>query len=335
MKTKENSNSRKNLLNYLNKIKREYLEEKVKVIDLSFKYNVSEATMRRFLKENGINLGRRDLNSSETINYLREQIEKLLPNNTVTNICKQLGINHNKYSEIMGLESKSKQIVNDINDDFVDLLNPDFCYFLGIFLADGHIDSKGIYLSQSNAPFLHKIQSIMGHTGTLKKDSRSSNPNYKLVIVSKKLRKILEGYKIDSNKKFTAPYIDCGKYSRDFVRGVFDGDGCIHYTYTSGTFASICFSITSGSEDMINGLSSYFYSNNIPNTVLKKDNCYVLTINILSDILKAFHNLYDNCGNAKLSRKYLNFLKLEKLIKMNQEINDIVGTTLKDVENSI
>lgn len=238
MKTKENSNLRKNLLSYLDEIKKDYLGG-MRIEGLSEKYSASTATIRRFLTENNINKGRRNLKDPEIIDKLKEEICKLLPYNTVTAICKKLNINHTKYVEIMNLESNAKQFKNGINEDFVNLDNPDFCYFLGIFMADGHFDQKSIYLSQSNASYLHKIQKLLGHKGKLYKDARSKNPNYKLTISSNKLRNLLEQYKIESNKKFSAPYINCGKYSRDFVRGVLDGDGCIYYKYISGSFKAV------------------------------------------------------------------------------------------------
>ena len=335
MRTKENTGLRASLQSKVEEIKTDYLSG-TKVVELGIKYGVSEATMRRFLKDNEINLGRRDLKDPQILLELKQQIEELLPTTSVTFICKKLKINHNKYAEIMGIKSKSQEkFKNDIDESFVDLHNPDFCYLLGLFMADGHIDKEVMYISQSDAAFLHKSQKIIGHNGKLKKDSRSANPNYILVIRSPALRELLTTIGVESNKKFSAPYIDCKEHARDFVRGVFDGDGCISYTYTSGKFTGKYLTITSGSENMITGISDFLKCNQIDFTVKKVAGTggyyHILSIGVIENIIKVFHILYDNC-NSQLDRKYFTFLKFEKLVKMNQEINEIVDTTLKNVE---
>lgn len=335
MRTKENTGLRASLQNKVEEIKSDYLSG-IKVVELGIKYGVSEATMRRFLRDNEINLGRRNLKDPQVLSELKKQIEELLPTTTVTSICKKLKINHSKYMEIMNKPSKSQErFRNDINESFINLNNPDFCYLLGFFMADGHIDNEVIYISQSDAHFLHKLQKIIGHNGKLKKDSRSTNPNYILVIQSQALRELLINIGVETNKKFSAPYIDCKQYARDFVRGVFDGDGCISYTYISGRFSGRSATITSGSESIIIGVSEFLKYNGIDFSVKKAIGTngfiYNLIIGTTEDIIKTFHILYDGC-NGKLDRKYFTFLKFERLVKLNQEINEIVDATLKDVE---
>lgn len=334
MRTKENTNLRKNLQIYVEEIKKLYLSG-IKAKDVAEKYGVSEATMRRFFKENNISLGRRNLKDPELLQELKEKIISLQPNNTVTQICRILGITHNKYTEIMNLKSESKELNNLIDEKFINMESANFCYLLGFFMADGHIDTSHIRIYQSDSDFLHKIQKMIGHTGTLKRDDRYKNTNYCLNIVSPSFRDILNQLKVDSNKKFTAPYVDCGKFSRDFVRGVFDGDGCLSYNYVSGKFRGIIFDITSGSSTMIDGISNFLKSKNIEHSVqtTTKDNTYYsIRIASIDEIIKVMHLLYDNSGEAKLDRKYINFVKFKKLVKMNQEINDIVDTNLKELE---
>lgn len=334
MRTKENTDLRKNLKVYVEEIKNLYLSG-TKTKDVAEKYGVSEATMRRFFKENNISLGRRNLKDPTVLQELKSKIISLQPNNTVTKICRILRISHDKYAEIMNLESKSKELSNSINEAFINMDNMKFCYILGFFMADGHIDSNHIRIYQSDSDFLHKIQKMIGHTGTLKRDNRYKNTNYCLTITSPSFRSILNDLKVDSNKKFTAPYVDCREYSKDFVRGVFDGDGCLSYVYVSGKFKDVSFDITSGSSIMIEGISNFLKSMNINYSIQKttKENTYYsIRVASIDEIIRLMHLLYDNAGEAKLDRKYINFIKFEKLVKMNREINDIVDTSLKKLE---
>jgi len=337
MRTKENTNLRKNLQIYVDEIKDLYLSG-TKAKEVAEKYGVSEATMRRFFKENNISIGRRNLRDPKIISELKDRIVELLHTTTATNICKILGISHNKYAEIMDLDTKCRELSNLINEDFINMKSYEFCYLLGFFMADGHIDSNHIRIYQSDFDFLHKLQKLMGHTGTLKKDARSANINYCLSINSPKFRELLNDLKVDSNKKFTAPYVDCGIYSKDFVRGVFDGDGCLSYTYISGKFKDVHLDITTGSSAMKLGLSNFLNEIKVNYSIIetKKENTYYsIRISSIDEILRVLHILYKNSNDAKLDRKYINFIKFEKLVDMNQKINDIVDTNLKELENSI
>lgn len=333
MKTKENSNLRKNLAEKVEEVKDYYLSGHT-IGQTASEFKVSPSTMTRFLKDHDINKSKRNFSDPETVKNLRKTIEELLSTNTVTNICRELKINHGQYAKIMGLKT-SERGSNKINSSIVDIENPLFCYLLGFFIADGHIDSERIYICQSDPKFLKKIQTLIGHTGNLSKATNTNNPCYKLIMTDDRLRILLESYNIDSNKKLTAPYIDCHSNNSHFVRGLFDGDGCLSYTYTSGSFRMKNFNITSGSKAVIEGVAKFLESINISYTITEskiKNVCYSINVGTFDEIIRLMHILYTDCGEAKLNKKYINFLKFEKLVKMNQEVNDIVGSKLKDLE---
>lgn len=334
MKTKENSNLRKNLSEQVNEVRFYYLSGNT-IEQTALEFGVSSSTMTRFLKEHGISKGKRNFSDPDTLSEIKKNIEELIPNTTITNICKKLGINHSQYSKIMGLDTSKKEVSNQIDSSIVTLSNPVFCYLLGLFISDGHIDKDRIYICQSNASFLKKMQTLLGHKGNINKATNANNPCYKLTLVDKSLRNLLESYNIDSNKKLTAPYIDCGDNSHHFIRGLFDGDGCLSYTYTSGMFRMKNFNITSGSKKVIDGVSKFLEENNISYTITEttsKNTYYGVNVGTFEEIIKLMYILYKDCGEAKLDRKYVNFVKFEKLVKMNQEVNDIVGSKLKDLE---
>ena len=238
---------------------------------------------------------------------------------TVTEICRSLGINHSKYAEIMNIPSSSKENRNDIDEDFVNMQSKEFCYFLGFFIADGSFESSRIRIYQSDSDFLHKLQDIMSHKGTLRKDCRGVNINYCLDINSPKLKELLLSLKVDSNKKFTPPFVDCNLYTKDFIRGIFDGDGCLSYTYTSGSFKNVLFDITSGSVNVIKGISEFLKLINIEYSIsetTKVNTCYSIRISSIDTIITLLNLLYDNSGIAKLDRKYINFVKFKKISRI-------------------
>lgn len=334
MRTKENTNLRKNLQNYLEEIRQDYLSG-MKAVKVAEKWGVSEATMRRFLSENSISMKRRNLKDPTLLQEMKGKIEQMKNTHTVTEICKSLGINHSKYAEIMNIPSNNKENRNDINESFVNIQSKEFCYFLGFFMADGSFEQSRIRIYQSDSNFLHKLQNIMSHKGVIRKDCRSINTNYCLDINSPKLKELLLSLKVDSNKKFTAPFVNCGLYTKDFIRGVFDGDGCLSYTYTSGSFKNVLFDITSGSINMIKGISEFLKSVNIEHSINEFTNVntyYNIRISSIDMIITLLNILYDDSDIVKLDRKYINFVKFKKLVELNRKINDIVDTNLKELE---
>lgn len=324
MKTKDNSNLRKTLNKeividlYINQNKQ--LKEVAKIL------NISISTLNRFKMENGIKKPFRSFSNENDLCVLKQQILQLQNEGIAkTTICKNLHINSDTYNKVMGLDKK--EVKNIISDSFIDINNPDFCYFLGFFIADGHMDDSRVYICQCDARFLNKIKIVMNHQGNVHKATNTNNPCYKLDIYNKKLKDFLKRYNISSNKKLNAPYIDCGINDTHFIRGLFDGDGCLYYQYTSGKLKQRRVSITTGSEHVKNGVIQFLDKYNISYTVVqnKKVNiCYTVFIDVIEDIIYFLDLLYENKNNSYLDRKYYNFLKFKNLIAMNKQVNDIV-----------
>lgn len=333
MRTKQNTNLRKNLpVDKIISLRKQHLS----LCKISKEVGCSVPTLYRFLKENGLIEKKRDLTENNT--QLKELIQKSIQEgDTITQTCKNLGINHGSYLKIMGIAhtSKATYCKNTVDESFLDLKNPNFCYFLGFLIADGHIENGNAWICQCNASFLHKMQKIMGHTGTIKKVTKTKNPCYSLSVLYSQLYPIIKEYNIPSNKKLNAPYIDCGELESHFIRGLFDGDGCLYYSYVSGKFKERAASITTGSPYVKEGIVNFLVKNNIEHSVIddKVVNSYfTITINKTDDIISFLNILYKDKGEAFLDRKYINFIKFVNLVKMNKEVNDIVDTTGKLVE---
>lgn len=329
MKTKENSNLRKNLNNSIEQIKIDYVENKYTQEQLALKYGCSIATMARLLKENNITKNLR-IFTQEVIQELRSKIENRIQNEPLNQILKDLKINHAKYKEIMGITNNLTK--NIFDESIITLENPLFCYMLGIFISDGHMDSDRIYICQSNASYLHKIQKLIKHQGNINKATSTANPCYKLTLLSSKLRTFLNSYNIASNKKLNAPFIDCGVNNSHFIRGLFDGDGCLYYSYISGKFTNKNLSFSSGSNDVISGIAKFLQNNNIEyqiRTDIKVNTTYTINIEKFESILRLGDLLYKEAGEAFLDRKYYNFIKFKNLVEMHQKVNDIVDASMK------
>lgn len=324
MKTIENSNLRKSLTENLDEIKEYYMNHTQK--ETASKFGCSTATLTRLLKENGI-IKSTSRHFSDAELYPRIK-ELQLEGKKVVEICKILDIHDPTYRRILKKgDSLKKDAELDENSDL-------FWYILGFFTADGHREEEWtIYLSQSDHKFLEEIKNKLdcGNIGPANKGV------YKYRFYSSKILSILDSYNIGTNKSYNIPFIKAPtkELQNSFIRGVFDGDGCIYFKYVSYKFTDKQVNICSASENFINELKEYLESYGITciKDKISKTNCYIIYINSYSDILKFADIIYKQCDcSIKLERKYITFIKLKYLIKLNNSINkkyDIVDGTQK------
>lgn len=110
-------------------------------------------------------------------------------------------------------------------------------YFLGLLVADGCNDTRGsgqisINLIESDVEILLKLKEELKYSGDLKyviSKSENHKNQYRFVVASNKISKDLEKWGVVLGKDFKTyfPPIE-EKFWNHFIRGVFDGDGCIH-----------------------------------------------------------------------------------------------------------
>lgn len=135
----------------------------------------------------------------------------------------------------------------NINEEFFDVIDSESkAYFLGFLYADGTISPSRntilLSLKENDKIILEKLKECINYTGPLK--YRIRNPNWKgaskgskntwsLHITNKKLRQRLEEIGCTNNKtyKIEFPEIPENLY-RHFIRGYFDGDGCLYISKT-------------------------------------------------------------------------------------------------------
>ena len=113
------------------------------------------------------------------------------------------------------------------------------------------------------------------------------------------------------NKTYTQKYPQIpNEYVYDFIRGVFDGDGCVYISNKSyNQYFSISF--TSASEMFANGLVEELkrlgYS---PRVVLDsrrkndENKTYYIKLNKQEEIKKFMFNIYKNAKDYKIKYKY-------------------------------
>lgn len=112
------------------------------------------------------------------------------------------------------------------------------------------------------------------------------------------------------------------EYWKDFLLGVFDGDGCFSWFFTKkNTIPSCSFSLC-GSKEILNDCFDYISEElniNVPSILKHKSNLHTATIGGNFQVIKLMEWLYENTS-VKLDRKYEKYQEFLKEIN-NQKYN--------------
>ena len=239
--------------------------------------------------------------------------------------------------------------------DFFEKWTPEMAYILGFLYADGDIEdvrksSRTQYTTfgSKDKEILESIRSAMGseHNINCRAHHRFVSPNgkiykcsdfYRLRIGSKKMFDDLLKLGLTPRKSLTIKFPDNipNDYFSHFVRGYFDGDGCITIKrgigkYGQSILKGIAIIFTSGSELFLEGLRdqsckfagfgkrSVYYGNSSRAYYLKYDTF---------ESLKWFKFFYrDNLSKLFLERKFNVFKKYFQMrpIRIDEDTANIL-----------
>ena len=185
---------------------------------------------------------------------IQEMVNKYKLNpKTIWSYVTKLGVNRLK-----GSKRKYK-----VNDNYFSIGNncPNKYYILGLIYTDGNLPIKNknaFIISNVDKQLLEDIKEELGYTGkiTTEYHKKFNKYIYKLQITSPKIRKDLESLGLNPNKTFDLKFPNIPKeYLRDFIRGLWDGDGSVMTPLTrQRTSKMLSSSFVCASESFINDL---------------------------------------------------------------------------------
>ena len=203
-------------------------------------------------------------------------------------------------------------------------------YLLGFYAADGSIDEKRktlrVHLQKQDNEIVYLFKDVISP------DARTFTVQSKIVtgrngmkvqghesfgvdITSAEICNDLVNLGIGYNKTYCnlrIPKQIPDKFIKDFIRGYFDGDGCITGYVPNEPNKNprfrIRFDIDAKKQSILLDFINFFQRNgvNVNLNYLKRDDMYRLTTGSKKEICKIFELLYNNC-NFYLSRKFNKF----------------------------
>lgn len=280
--------------------------------------NIDIRRLRKILKENGIENKKRVFRTWTD----KEVIDLYNQNISLTQMGKILHASRNKIAEVLkqnGIEVVNKHNQTKFDETVFDSIDTEEkAYWLGFIFADGNISSprkngKPIYtfeicLQLQDTNHLYKFNAFMKHQ---KNNVKTDSYRCRWSITNKHLWETLNNYGCTPQKSLTLEFPKLKIFKdksliRHFIRGYFDGDGCISHNDKEQEIP--CINVL-GTNEMLTPIQNMilmddnpFYLNNPKNKI---------TLVISRSTAKAVMFMYALYykSNIYLDRKYQKFLQ--------------------------
>lgn len=249
-----------------------------------------------------------------------------------SNICKQFKCSTNTISKILNKYSIKKRITKKVKDfkKFYDLTLPETQYWIGYICADGSIQyntSSRNYTVRLYSKDIETINRFVKYFGEDVVNVNNTNPSGVIVayISSKELcQYFINVLNILPNKSnILDPNVE---FTKNFILGYFDGDGCIRNTSSNGQIRYEC-NITSGCKSFLEKIKNILNSAGIYSVLYQHTDCtaYKIRIDRKAESEKFYKWLYSDMVTC-MPRKLNNFVALYGNIK-EKESGEIMGNS--------
>ena len=325
----------------MNKITKEFLKTQDSIYNLTKKFNISSQEIIKALKEDGFLYAKPGAISKVIIN-LKFAADEYLANETlnIKDICKKYNISHTTFpkylKEYLGIKIE-KRVKHTFDFNYFDSIDTEEkAYWLGFIWADGYISSSPLKLFGKKAYTFELSLKLedKNHLKKLQKELNTERPiltnnnRCRLLVNSKHFWETLNNYGCTPNKSLTLKFPNINIFKskdliRHFMRGYFDGDGCISYTNKEHTTLNMQLL---GTKDFLQ-----IFIQNLPEDLQdftlrhnhNNDKELTYLINTSSNkAYKFFKFLYEN-SNIYLERKYSRFARYHSnMIDERDEIGE-------------
>lgn len=212
--------------------------------------------------------------------------------------------------------------IYNVDDNYFKTWTADMTYIVGYIYADGNLDKSKyrLRISSIDEQILNDINKRLNSNRKLMLERNTNNKSwYTLTIDNKNIYEDLLSIGVTPNKSKTATIIkDIPKeYRYDFLRGYFDGDGCVYAEYhKDSVIPSLCIDICTGSREIvfilsgiINELTDKMHRISVKQ---RKDGLWILSMkSILSE--RIYNRMYyDNCLCLERKKKKFDIILDER-----------------------
>lgn len=211
---------------------------------------------------------------------------------------------------------------------FKNIQSEEQAYWLGFICADGYLNKRGntvgICLSYKDRDHLEKFKRSIKYTGNIFDRESRYNEHYKFTkkstieIYSTKLSKDLNSLGLDYDKSHSLKSVQVPKeLIHHFIRGYFDGDGCV-FEYSSKSTQYNCGFTFVGTKDFLDFINSCLPEKCKTLILDKRTKCtYTLYLASMKRFLIIKEYLYED-ATVYLDRKFNKCNVIEEKIRLRK-----------------
>lgn len=226
---------------------------------------------------------------------------------------------------------------NNMREDIFDKINSkESAYIFGLYMADGCItaDNKfAIGLSENDVEILTTVRDYISPITTVihkekyinKKTGITTNPMCLICFKSDHIAEVLNNYGCGYNKTYLEKSIINiipEEFMWDFIRGYFDGDGCVSksdvthkHTLKSGEITeykstNVIFKITSRTRLILDELCNFLNNQGLNFSVYPDRNAFTLASHTKSNFPIIYNHLYSDNSRFFMKRKKIKFKEI-------------------------
>jgi predicted transcriptional regulator len=254
---------------------------------------------------------------------------------------------YNLFERVVKLKDFRKY---SLNENYFSKLNHVSAYFLGFIAADGHITNYIkkqnhliINIIESDREILENIKNQLVYNGKIYNVPKNNGQNQVSIrICSNKLKNDINEYINTNNKTFDLQWCKniSDKLIIDFIRGYFDGDGCVHFNKIKSSYSA---SIV-GTENFLSGLKSFYNqseNNEVGSIKIYKTYSHLVFGGkyVANNFLEWLYK--DSTEETRLSRKYKKYLELAEYVgddpkpHNNQKIDQELADNIRSLHQTI
>lgn len=321
----------------------DYENHYVGICDLSKIYKIPNKIIREELEKRGYILGK-GVSAKSVVNIKRAVDEYITILSTgvepnVYQLSQKYKISHTSITA--HLKAQNIKIVKypkkiQFDETVFDVIDTEEkAYWLGFFSADGYICSRdntiGIALAAKDKLHVQKFATFLGCPENVKFKKNVYDGAYYCQVGNKHLKDTLCSYGFTSTKSYDLKFPDMSIFTnpdliRHYLRGNFDGDGCISFSRHLRKRTNDYYCVKSinfiGTNAFIRGVQEFF---SLCNSTIYRDRnheCFVLRTQ--KHAQKILDYLYKD-SHIYLSRKYNLYLVAPHFVQTNEEKSLNIG----------
>lgn len=289
----------------------DYNEKQLSIIKLHKKYGFCNKTISKILIKNNIEVINRQNKLFFNIDDVVKDYNSGLSLTKMSKKYKTSRDTLSKHLKKAGVKVVNRQNITKFNENVFDSIDTEEkAYWLGFIYADGCISNRDysfeLSLSLHDIEHLRKFAKFMGYENNIKQDSYRC----RFCITNKHLWNTLNSYGCTPRKSLTLEFPNEKIFKskdliRHFIRGYFDGDGCVSY-YIYKDIYKLHVSCL-GTKLFLDRIIEYA---NIKCSIRKsKSQAMLFNLSLNKSILFCEY-VYNNCS-IYLDRKYLRYFYLK------------------------